>query len=100
MKTTHSNKCPSIEQLVDCLDPVAETTAFVTKHLEQCDTCRQTLSFLAGGPQWWDQAENFLSAASTKSTETSASESRVTQRVCALTGYLSAPHTDQLTVQE
>ena len=100
MKATHSDKCPSVEQLVDCLDPVADAAAVVTKHLERCDTCRQTLSFLAGGSQWWDEAENFLSAESIKSTEASAIESRVTQRVCALTGHQTTGHADQLTDQE
>ncbi len=100
MKATHADKCPSVEQLADCLDPVAEASTVVTTHLEKCDTCRQTLSFLAGGPQWWEAAESFLSTESAKSTESSASELRVTQRVCALTGYQASGHTDQLTDQE
>ena len=76
MKATHSDKCPSVEQLADCLDPVTLTADVVTRHLERCDTCRQTLSFLAGGPQWWEAAESFLSTESTKSTDACSSESR------------------------
>ncbi|MDX1927345.1 MAG: serine/threonine-protein kinase [Pirellulaceae bacterium] len=98
MKATHADKCPSVEQLADCLDPVADAAAEVTIHLEKCETCRQTLSFLAGGPQWWEAAESFLSAESTS--ELSASESRVTQRVCALTGSNIPGQQDQLTEQE
>ena len=98
MKVTHTDKCPSVEQLADCLDPVADTTDDVTTHLEICETCRQTLSFLAGGPQWWEAAESYLSTESTP--ELSASESRVTQRVCALTGSNNTGHQDQLTEQE
>jgi serine/threonine protein kinase len=100
MKATHSDQCPSVEQLADCLDPVAEAATDVTKHLEKCDTCRQTLSFLAGDPRWWEAAESFLSAESAKSSDASASELRVTQRVCALTGYQATGHSDQLTDQE
>ncbi len=100
MTATHADKCPSVEQLADCLDAVADAAAVMTKHLEKCETCRQTLSFLAGGPQWWEAVEGFLSSESTKSTDASTSESRVTQRVCALTGYQNAGHLDQLTDQE
>ena len=94
MKTTSREKCPSIEQLSGCLDPVAEAASLVTKHLESCNTCRDTLSFLAGGPQWWSEAESFLSRSS------DASESRVGQRVCALAGQPTTGHSDRLTDQE
>ena len=44
MKATHADKCPSVEQLADCLDPVAEAAADVTTHLEKCETCRLTFA--------------------------------------------------------
>lgn len=98
MNANSIDKCPSVGQLADCLDPIADAADDVTKHLEACETCRQTLSFLAGAPQWWEAAESFLSAERT--TESSASESRVTQRVCALMASQNTGRQDHLTDQE
>jgi len=98
MRALHSGKCPTVEQLANCLDPVSEsmitTVATLTIHLEKCVSCRQTLTFLAGEPQWWNEAESFLTRSE------SEGETRVSQRVCALTGYQDSKQLDQLSEQE
>ena len=99
MKINAQSKCPTVEQLASCLDTVADAESAVASHLEQCESCRATLSQLAGNGQWWSEAESFLSG-TPDDAEAQRAEARVSQRVCALTGFHAASHTDQLTEQE
>ncbi|MBM4092586.1 MAG: serine/threonine protein kinase [Planctomycetes bacterium] len=39
-------------------EPVAEE---VTRHLDDCDTCRSQLELLAAGAGWWEETRQFLS---------------------------------------
>ncbi len=99
MKSSNAQRCPTVEQLADCLDPVGDAETSVTLHLEHCDTCREKLTSIAGDPQWWQDAESFLSSI-VAGTDSAVAESRVSQRVCALTGYQASGPIDQLAVQE
>jgi eukaryotic-like serine/threonine-protein kinase len=94
MKHYQTDKCPTVEQLAVCLDPVSDIHSVVAGHVEQCKNCRDTLSYLAGESHWWDEATEFLSK-----TESPA-ELRLGSRVCALTGHAPESSCDQLTEQE
>ncbi len=98
MRAQHFDRCPTVEQLAYCLDPVSESmktnVATLANHLERCPSCQQTLTFLAGDPEWWNEAESFLTRGQ------SEGETRVSQRVCALSGYQNAKQVDQLTELE
>lgn len=58
----HTKPCPS-DALVGLLEAALSpgTTAEVTEHIGQCETCRRQLEQLAGAPQVWKEASLVLS---------------------------------------
>ncbi len=94
MNKASVSKCPSTDELVACLDSVVQVSTQLTTHIERCHLCRETLSFLAGQPQWWSDAESLLALTP------SPSEFRLSQRVCALSDLQSCDGERQLSEHE
>ncbi len=52
--------CPSVAELSQVLESNATATPHIDQHLETCTECRGLLDYLAGEPQWWEEAASVL----------------------------------------
>ncbi len=94
MSKGSTNKCPSTDELSMCLDSVVLMSSELSTHIECCVTCRRTLEFMAGQPEWWSDAELLLAE------PPSATEARIAQRVCAMSEANAGRNGGELTEHE
>ncbi len=76
--TGNEFRCPDVEQLAECLDPLSGEDVHLQEHLESCSQCRDTLCHLAGEATWWEDAQDRLSGSD------DAAAARIARSVCAL----------------
>ncbi len=75
--------CPTPDELAECLEPLAPEDEQLVSHLENCESCRQTLDWLAGQESWWRAASDSLHPDANSAPDQTIA-TRLVESVCAL----------------